>query len=102
MSLLPDPEYVQFQYDLIPPRIREHYGLDALVVDGYVYSQINIAWYGIKQSGKIFHNNLIEHLRKFGYVPAGFTYGLFVHKTRNISFTLVVDNLESSTIDKRA
>ena len=43
MSMLPDPEYVRFQYELIPPRIREHYGLDALVVDGDVYAQINRA-----------------------------------------------------------
>lgn len=92
MSMLPDPEYVRFQYDLIPPRIREHYGLDALVVDGYVYARINRAWYGLSQSGKFANDDLVEHLAKFGYVPAGLTDGLFVHKTRDISFTLVVDD----------
>ena len=92
MLMLPDPEYVQFQYDLFPPRIREHYGLDALVIDGYVYARINRAWCGIKQSGKIVHDDLVAHLEQFGYVPAGFTDGLFVHKTRKISFTLVVDD----------
>ena len=34
MSLLPDPEFVRFRYDLIPPRIRDHYKLDTFVVDG--------------------------------------------------------------------
>ena len=33
-----------------------------------------------------------QTFRKIGYVPVGFTDGLFVHKTRNISFTLVVDD----------
>ena len=90
--MLPDPEYVHFQYNLIPPRMQEYYGLNTLVVDSYVYARINRAWYGIKQSGKIAHNNLVEHLGNFGYVPAGLTYGLFVHKACNISFTLVIDN----------
>ena len=76
MSLLPDSEYVWFQYNLIPPRIRAHYGLDSLVVDGV----------------KIAHHDFVKHLGKYGYVPAGLTDGLFVHKTHDISFTLVVND----------
>lgn len=92
MSLLPDPEFVRFRYDLIPPQIRDHYNLDSLVVHGYVYTRINRAWYGLSQSGKIAHDDLVEHLGKYGYIPAGLIDGLFVHKTRDISFTLVVDD----------
>lgn len=38
MSMLLDPMYIRFQYEFIPPRIREYYGLDALVIDGYLYA----------------------------------------------------------------
>ena len=92
MSTLPEAEYVRFRYDLIPPRIIKHYQLDLLVNDGYVYARINKAWYGLKQGGKIAHDDLVEHLQKHGYVRAGYTDGLFKHTTRDISFTLVVDD----------
>jgi hypothetical protein len=60
-SLLPDSEYVRFKYDMIPPNIIEHYSLDKFVVDGFVYAKINKAWYGLKQAGKIAHDDLVEH-----------------------------------------
>ena len=92
MSLLPEAEYVRFQYELIPPRIIEYYNLDELVIDGYVYARINRAWYGLKQGGKIAHDDLVQHLNEHGYVRAGTTEGLFRHVTRDISFTLIVDD----------
>ena len=55
-----------------------------LVVNGYVYARINRAWYGLKQGGKIAHDDLVEHLGKHGYVRAGITDGLFTHVTRNM------------------
>jgi hypothetical protein len=91
-SDLPDSENVRFKYDMIPPNIIKHYNLDTLVDNGFVYAKINKAWYGLKQSGRIAHDDLVAHLKKFGYVKAKRTEGLFVHKTRNISFTLVVDD----------
>ena len=92
MSMLPDSEYVCFKVDSIPKRIYNYYNLESKVVDGYVYARINKAWYGLKQAGKIAHDDLVEHLAKHGYVRAGYTDGLFKHKTRDISFTLVVDD----------
>ena len=92
MSLLPEAEFVRFRYDLIPPRIIEHYDLDSITVDGYVYARINRAWYGLRQSGKISHDDLVQHLAKHGYVRAGKTDGLFKHIVRDILFTLVVDD----------
>ena len=92
MSMLPEAEYVRFRYDLIPPRIIEYYELDKLVIDDYVYARINKAWYGLKQGGKIANDDLVEHLKKHGYVRAGTTDGLFKHVTRDISFTLMVDD----------
>ena len=92
MSVLPEVEYVRFRYKLIPPRIIAHYNLDSLVVDGYVYAKINNAWYGLKQSGKISHDDLVQHLTKHGYVCDGTTDRLFTHTTQDISFTLVTND----------
>lgn len=64
----------------------------ARVGDVEEYDAVNKAWYGLKQGGKIAHDDLVEHLKKYGYVRSGTTNGLFKHITRQISFTLVVDD----------
>ena len=46
----------------------------------------------MKQAGKIAHNDLVKHLEKHGYIRAGNTEDLFKHKTRDITFTLVVND----------
>ena len=58
------------------------------------------AMYGLKQAGKIANDDLIEYLKEFGYYPSRKTPGLWLHKTRKISFTLVVDDLGVNYIDK--
>ena len=92
MSLLPEAKFVRFRYDLIPLRIIDYYNLDGIVVDGFVYARINRAWYGLKQGEKIAHDDLVAHLNKHGYVQADNTDGFFKHITRDISFTLVVND----------
>ena len=92
MSMLHESEYVCFRVDMIPKRIFNYYNLHDMVHDGYVYARVNKAWYKLKQAGKIAHDNLVQHLHKHGYVKAGHTNGLFKHITRDISFTLVVDD----------
>ena len=91
-SWLKDYEYVRFNIELIPPQIIAHYKLQGLVHKGYVYAKIKRAWYGLKQLGKVAHDDLVAHLKTHGYECAPLTEGLFLHKTRDISFTLVVDD----------
>ena len=90
-SFLPESEYVKFKVELIPPNIIKHYNLEPLIHNGHVYVKINKAIYGLKQSGKIANQDLIEHLGKSGYRPVPLTEGLFVHETRSTAFSLVVD-----------
>ena len=68
--------------------------------DGFVYVEIMGAMYGIKQAGKIANDYLTEYLKEFGYYPSRKKPGLWLHKTRKISFTLVVDDLGVKYIDK--
>ena len=92
-SMLPSPQYVRFKLTQIPPRIQDEYHLHKYVDrDGYVYARIDKAWYGLKESGKIAHDDIVAHLNKHGYMKARRTEGLFKHHTRDISFTLVVDD----------
>ena len=63
-SNLDDAEYVRFPIHLIPPNIIAHYRLHQLIGNEYVYARIKKAWYGLKQSGKIAHEDLVAHLEK--------------------------------------
>jgi len=56
--------------------------------------------YGLKQSGMLANKELKKVLAKAGYFPSTHTPGLFVHKTRPISFTLVVDDFGVKYINK--
>ena len=91
MSDLVESAYVKFNYKLIPQPIIDHYNLDDIFKDGFIYAKINKTWFGLKQSGKIAHDDLVQHLNKHRYVQAKNTDGLFVHGIRDISFTLFFD-----------
>jgi hypothetical protein len=57
------------------------------------------AWYGLKESGKMAHDDIVAHMAKHGYKEAR-TPGLFLHTTRPIRFTLVVDDFGIKYTDK--
>jgi hypothetical protein len=48
--------------------------------------------YGLKEAGLLANQLLQTLLNPFGYYPARHTPGLWLQKTRPISFTLVVDD----------
>ena len=91
-SQLEQPEFVKFKISMIPELIIQQYKLRNLAHNGYVYARIKKAWYGLKQSGKIAHDDLVTQLSKHGYHKSKYTEGLFTHETRQIAFTLVVDD----------
>ena len=62
---LADAEYLWFPIHLIPPNIIAHYKLQKLIINDYIYTQIKKGWYGLKQSEKIAHDNLVAHPEKF-------------------------------------
>jgi hypothetical protein len=89
---LPRLEYMKMVLSHFPEEITQQYNLNALAVDGWVYIEIRRGMYGLKQAG-LFANQLLQtRLAPFGYYPARHTPGLWLHKTRPISFTLVVDD----------
>jgi hypothetical protein len=57
--------------------------------------------YGLKQAGLLANQLLQTRLAPFGYYPARHTPGLWLHKTRPISFTLVVDYFAVKYVGKQ-
>jgi hypothetical protein len=89
---LPRFEYMKFLLSRFPEEIIQKYNLDALAVDGWVYIEIRKGMYGLKQAGLLANQLLQTRLAPFGYYPARHTPGLWLHYTRPISFTLIVDD----------
>jgi hypothetical protein len=89
---LPRFEYMKMQLSRFPEEIIQKYNLNALVVDGWVSIEIRKCMYGLKQAGLLANQLLQTRLAPFGYYPARHTTGIWLQKTRPISFTLVVDD----------
>ena len=66
-SDLPEHECVRFRSGLIPQAIKEHHGLQALTAkDGCICTMVEKAWCGLKQAGKMAHDDPVERLGKHG------------------------------------
>ena len=92
-SKLESSEYMKIHLSLIPQEIIDKYDVIKYVeTDEYVYVEITGAMYGLSHSGRIANQDLRKHLAKYGYYSTKRTPELWKHRTRPISFTLVVDN----------
>ena len=85
-------QYIRFHISMIPQEIIDEYSLTSIMEDdGWCYTEIRKAIYGLKEAGYLSNMELKRILAKEGYVPSKFTPGLFMHNTRDITFSLVVD-----------
>jgi hypothetical protein len=84
-----------------PEEIVNKYNLNALAVDGWVYIEIRKGMYGLKQAGLLANQLLQTRLAPFGYYSARHTLGLWLHRTRPISFSLVVDDFAVKYVAKQ-
>jgi hypothetical protein len=98
---LPRFEYMKMLLSRFPKEIIQKYNLTALAVDGWVYIEIRKGMYGLKQAGLLANQLLQTRLAPFGYYPARHTPRLWLHKTRPISFTLVVDDIAVKYVGKQ-
>jgi hypothetical protein len=93
-------EYIRLLIDIIPEEIIRQYNLRKLAKDGWVYMEVRKGMPGLKQAGRIAHDRLVKHLNQHGYAPCKYTLALWKHETRDISFTLVVDDFHVKYIKK--
>jgi hypothetical protein len=98
---LPRFEYVKMLLSRFPEEIVQKYNLNTLAVDGWVYIEIRKGMYGLKQAGLLANQLLQTRLAPFGYYPARHTPGLWLHKTRLIYFSLVVDDFAVKYVGKQ-
>jgi hypothetical protein len=85
-------EYMRLTMALLPNEIIRQYNLHDIAQDGYVYLELRKGMYGLPQAGILTSKRLTKHLATFGCYPANQTPGLWRHKTRPITFSLVVDD----------
>jgi hypothetical protein len=98
---LPRYEYMRMLLSRFPEEIVEKYTLKALAVDSWVYIEIRKGMYGLKQAGLLSNQMLQKRLAPFGYYPARHTPGLWLHKTRPIAFSLIVDDVAVQYVGKQ-
>jgi hypothetical protein len=98
---LPQFEYMKMLLSRFPEEIVQKYNLNALAVDGWVYIEIRKGMYILKHSVLLADQLLQTCLAPFVYYPARHTPGLWLHKTRPISFTLVVDDFAVKYVGKQ-
>jgi hypothetical protein len=94
-------EYMKMLLSRFPEEIIKKYNLNALAVNGWVYIEIRKGMYSLKQAGLLANQLLQTRLAPFGYYPARHTPGLWLHKSRPISFTLVVEDFAVKYMGKQ-
>ena len=101
MTPLKRKEYIRMKISDIPEEIIIEYKLRELVTeDGSIYIQANKGMYGLPQSGLLANELLEKRLNKQGYRQSKLVPGLWKHDTRQIQFTLVVDDFGVKYVDK--
>ena len=88
--------------DFFPDKIIEQYYLRSLVCpNSWIYMEIHKGVPGLKQAVRISNDRLKIHLTLFGYAPVPHTPALWKHATRDITFSLVVDDFSIKYFDKK-
>jgi hypothetical protein len=98
---LPRYEYMRMLLSRFPEEIVDKYNLKALAVYGWVYIEIRKGMYGLKQEGLLANQLPQTRLTPFAYYPARHTPGLWLHKTRPIAFSLIVDDFAVKYVGKQ-
>jgi hypothetical protein len=98
---LPRFEYMKMLLSRFPEEIVQKSNLNALAVDGWVYIEIRKGIYGLKYAGLLANQLLQTRLAQFGYYLARHTPGLWLHKTRPICFTLLVEDSAVKYVGKQ-
>ena len=86
-------KYIKLKLSALPVEIILEYKLlDIATPDGSVYVEVRKGMYRLSQARELVNELLKKRLNKHGYYQSKIVPGLWTHKTRPISFTLVVDN----------
>ena len=99
---LDDYQYMRFNVKDVPPEVINLYNLhNKIIPDGWLYCKIQRAIYGLNEAGKLANIQLQKLFATEGYYPCLFTQELFRHETRDITFSLVVDDFGVKYINQK-
>jgi hypothetical protein len=98
---LPRYEYMKMLMSCFPEEIVDKYKLGAIAVDSWVHIEIRNVMYGLKQEELLANQLLQTRLAPFGYYPARHIPGLWLHKTRSIAFSLIMDDFTVKYVGKQ-
>jgi hypothetical protein len=98
---LPRFEYMKMLLSRLPEEIVDKYNLGALAVESWVHIEIRKYMYGLKQAGLLANQLLQTRFAPFGYYPARHTPGIWLHKTRPIAFSLIVEDFAVKYVGKQ-
>ena len=93
-------EYMKMPLSLFPQWTIDQYDLSTHAVDGMVHIEMRKAVYGLPQAGILANKRLRRKLEPHGYLEHENTPGLWYHKTRPVTFTLVVDDFGVKYVGK--
>jgi hypothetical protein len=93
-------EYIKIPLTLFSAWILEQYNLTKHALNEYVNLEMRRAAWGLLQVGILANKCLRRKLVPFGYYESTNTPGLWCHKTRPITFTIVVNNFGIKYINK--
>ena len=91
-TVLPRKEYMRISEKQMSQKFIDKHNLQNKLENGYYYAEISKGIYGLPQAGLLAQEKLIQLLKQHGYSMMPNTPCLFKHETRNIMFSLVVDD----------
>ena len=93
-------KYMKISLAMLSEEIITQYNLLQLAPNGWVYLEIRKGMPGLKHAGCITNDRLKIHLAKFGHPPVARNPSLWKHATKDICFSLVVDNFGVKYVGK--
>ena len=91
-TTLPRKEYMRISTKQISTKYVQEHNLEGMCADGYYYVEISKGIYGLPQAGLLAQAKLIKLLSTHGYHMMPNTPCLFKHESKDIIFSLVVDD----------
>ena len=99
-TVLPRKEYMRISAKQISEKYVQQHNLANMCIDGYYYIEISKGIYGLPQAGLLAQAKLITILDTHGYHMMPNTPCLFKHESKDIMFSLVVDDFGVKYTDK--
>jgi hypothetical protein len=93
-------EYMRIPLASISQSIIDQYALTNKAHKGTVLVEISKGMFGLPQAGILAFNQLMNYLANHDYAPCTHTPGLWTHSTRDITFSLVVDDFVIKYINR--